>query len=210
MFLWDKHSEQTCISCKACVHCVQKIGKTELFTKRQHINHMYWCNDPFKHSKLLQWHVIPTFIVGYTVHIAALHIAQKWFSYLFLVNQIMSGSLWADVDMHVFVSVLNWIKCKGESAGGLLLEWAGLMCSQQTASDPSSACLNWAPGFIQCRVYLQYSALYKSLLHRRPLQRGHCSSFVHTRVHARREHEHTQTHKHDTYCCWADLCRGLN
>lgn len=76
----------------------------------------------------------------------------------------------------------------------LVLEWAGLMCSQQTSSDPSSACLNWAPGFIQCRVDLQYSALYKSLLHRRPLRRGHCSSFIHTWMHTWTVHKHTETH----------------
>lgn len=86
-------------------------------------------------------------------------------------------------------------------SGEPVLEWAGLMCSQQTASDPSLACLNWAPGFIQRRVYLQYSALYKSPLHRRPLRRGHCSSFIQTRTHI---------HMHGTHCCWADLCRGLN
>lgn len=119
--------------------------------------------------------------------------------------------------MHVFVGVLNWIKCEGESAGSWCWnEQDGLMCSQQTASDPSSACLNWAPGFIQCGVYLQYAALYKPLLHRRPLQRGHCSSFIHPWMHSWTVHGHGHTNSHghtcahDTHCCWADLCRGLN
>lgn len=141
-----------------------------------------------------------------TVHVAA-EITQGWFSNLFLVSQNVSDYLWADVDMHVFVSVLNWIKCEGESAGSWCWnEQDGLMCSQQTASDPSSACLNWAPGLIQCGVYLQYTALYKSLLCRRPLQRGHCSSFIHPWMHSWTVHgrghtnslAHTRTHARHT------------
>lgn len=82
-------------------------------------------------------------------------------------------------------------KTRRRVSGEPVLEWAGLMCAQQTASDPSSACLNWAPTFIQCRIYLQYTALYESLLHRRPLQRGHCSSLIHTWMHMRSVHGHT-------------------
>lgn len=61
-------------------------------------------------------------------------------------------------------------------SGELLRERPGLMCSQQTAWDPSSACLNWAAGFARTGVHLQQRALYTPLLHG-PLERGHCRSF---------------------------------
>lgn len=126
---------------------------------------------------------------------AAQHFCKQWFSSLLPVSK--SDYVWLPVSGcgHACVcqcSELNkmwrWVSREPKS------KWAGLMCSQQTASDPSSACLNWAPGFIQSPVYLEYSALYKSRLHRRPLQRGHCSRFIHTWVHMWPVHEHARTH----------------
>lgn len=61
-------------------------------------------------------------------------------------------------------------------SGELLQERPGLMCSQRTVWDPSSACLNWAARFVQTGVHLQQRALYKPLLYG-PLERGHCRSF---------------------------------
>lgn len=111
---------------------------------------------------------------------------ETWWSYLFLHVWLCPATCGHPCVCKV--SELNemWRWVSGE----LLLEWAGLMCSQQTASDLSSACLNWAAGFVQRRLYLQYRALYKSLLHRRPLQRGHCSGFIHTWLHTPTPHAH--------------------
>lgn len=155
--------------------------------------HIYWCNSPLKHIKWLHWQLIPTFIVGHTVHLAT-----QSSKVVFLPFPWKSDYVWLPASGcgHACVCQCSKLKMRRWVSGGLVLEWAGLMCSQQTASDPSSARLNWAPGFIQCGVYLQYSALYKSLLHRRPLRRGHCSSFIHTRTHTSTEHEHAQTHTH--------------
>ena len=85
-------------------------------------------------------------------------------------------------------------------SGELLLEWARLMCSQQTAMDLSSACLNWALRFAHLSEYTCSIVPFTSLLlHRRPLQRGHCRSLIHIGMH---------THVHDTCCCRSDLGRA--
>lgn len=133
--------------------------------------------------------------------------ARHWGVSVFLRFPCESDYAWLPVNRRGYACVCQsseqnktwrWVSRK------LVLKWAGLMCSQQTATDPSSACLNWAPGFIQSRVDLQYTALYKSRLHGRPLQRGHCSSFIHTWTHKRTVHEHAEKHTpHAQHTCTA-------
>lgn len=139
---------------------------------------------PFKTYTIIMAYNTHTLTVGHTAYTAALWITAKCFSYLFPCE---SDYVWLPVSGcgHACVrqcSELNemWRWVSGEP----VLEWAGLMCSQRTASDPSSACLNRAPGFIQRGVYLQYGALYKSLLHRRPLQRSLWELYSHMNAHA--------------------------
>lgn len=78
-------------------------------------------------------------------------IADIWLTYLFFCK--LDCTYMQTFRFHI-CSELNemwrWVSML------LVLEWAGLMCSQQTASDPSSARLNWAPRFVQseytCRM----------------------------------------------------------
>lgn len=97
----------------------------------------------------------------------------------------------------VHASVADWTEMWRWVSGELPSGWAGLMCSQQTAADPSSARLNWAPGFVRRWVYLQYGALYKAELHRG----GHCREVIVVL-------SSTRARMHDTRCCWANLRRG--
>lgn len=121
--------------------------------------------------KLLHWHILPTLIVGISAYSCSLH---QW-EVIFLPFPCKSDYVWLPVSGcgHACVcpcSELNkmWRWVSGEP----VLEWAGLMCSQQTASDPSSACLNWAPGFIQYRPAvlcpLQVSAAQEATAERSP------------------------------------------
>lgn len=63
------------------------------------------------------------------------------------------------------------------------LQWAGLMCSQQTAAVPSSARLNWARGFVRRGAQVRSALTFPSLRRTRgPPPRGHSGSFKRARA----------------------------
>lgn len=84
--------------------------------------------------------------------------------------------------VHVKRSEMNemWRWVSGEQQS----QWARLMCSQQTATDPSRARLIRACGFVRRGVYLRSALTFTSHRHRQgPPWRGHCSAFIRARAH---------------------------
>lgn len=85
--------------------------------------------------------------------------------------------------VHVKRTEMNevWRWVSGEQPS----QWARLMCSQQTARDPSSARLIPACGFVRRGVYLRSALTFTSLRHRwGPPRRGHRGAFIRARAHA--------------------------
>lgn len=120
--------------------------------------------------------------------------------------QIMAGYLLADVDMRVLVSVLDRIECEGESAGSWC--WNEQDWCAHSRRHRIRPRLVWIelPGLFSVGQPCS-TVPFTSLCCTGGHYRGQWSSFSHTQMHRRAGR---RTRMHNTHCCRADLCRGLN